>query len=174
MGWMTSTMTTSSREHHYWVFILILNRNCRKHLVLFDHCMQAFITKWYAWRRESKEMFKIFISIDCAKRLTSMHCSFGAKSWTTCPHYQGTDTSQTVMFSSKQEYPLGKVHSIIVLFEAFCHKFLLFLESQLEFLIPSFSLLGCVCWDSLYFNGGQHLVGNHLLYLLKLLSKLWK
>lgn len=143
MGWMTSTMTTSSREHHYWVFILILNRNCRKHLVLFDHCMQAFITKWFAWRRESKEMFKIFISIDCAKRLTSMHCSFGAKSWTTCPHYQGTDTSQTVMFSSKQEYPLGEVHSIIVLFEAFCHKFLLFLESQLEFLIPSFP-----CWDA--------------------------
>ena len=145
MGWMTSTMTTSLREHHYWVFILILNRNCRKHLVLFDHCMQAFITKWFAWRRESKEMFKIFISIDCAKRLTSMHCSFGAKSWTTCPHYQGTDTSQTVMFSSKQEYPLGKVHSIIVLFEAFCQ-------------ISAFSWISTRILDTKLFPAGMHLL----------------
>lgn len=144
--------------------------------------MQAFIMKRFAWRRESKETSKMFISIDCAKRLTSMHCSFGAKSWTTCPHYQGTDTPQTVMFSSKQEYPLGEVCSTVVLFEAFCPQFLLFLESQLEFLntvfkekkVNGFSLLGCICWDSPHLNTGQHIVGSHLLYLLKLPSKLWK
>lgn len=154
MGWMTSTMTTASREHCYWVFILILNRNCTKHYYFLT-------TNRFAWRRESKEMFKIFISIDCAKRLTFMHCSFGAKSWTTCLHYLGTDTPQTMMFSSKQGYPLGEVHSMIVLLEAFCHKFLLFLESQLEFLnimfkekkVKSFSLLGCICWDSPYLKG---------------------
>lgn len=118
----------------------------------------------------------MFISIDCAKRLTSMHCRFGAKSLTTCPHYQGTDTPQTVMFSSKQEYPLGEVRSTVVLFEAFRPKFLLFLESQLEFLntvfkekkVNGFSLLGCICWDSPYLNRGHHIVGSHLLYLLKL------
>ena len=65
--------------------------------------------------------------------------------------------------------------SAVVLFEAFCPKFLLFLESQLEFLntmfkekkLNGFSLLWCICWDSPYLNRGQHIVGSHLLYLPK-------